>query len=227
MSSAAPPRKPEHASLDQQVAPSEALLRRLGVARPVMWAGVLTPHCAAQGIDRPLRLSLFLGHTLHETAGFARLEEDLHYSARRLTQVWPGRFPTIAAAAPFAANPEALAERVYGGRMGNINPGDGYFFRGRGLMMTTGRDNFCRLALATGRPLIALPAWMETPEGAAESAARFWAWAGCNALADAGETALLRRRINGGEIGLLDVRRRARAALAFLCPDIDPEEILP
>jgi putative chitinase len=208
MNMQSPPRKP--------VLPTAALLGRLGAAQPQMWAPILATHCAAHAIDTPARLARFLGNTLHQADGFARLVEDLNYSAKRLTEVWPARFPTLAAAKPFARNAQALAERVYGGRMGNLNPFDGFHFRGRGLMQTTGRDNYARLAVATGRALESLPDWIETPEGAAESAARFWAWAGCNALADAGEDAALRRRINGGEIGLADVVRRSTLALNLI-----------
>jgi putative chitinase len=203
------------------LAPTASLLRRLGARAPEVWAVALTAPLAAAGIDaNERRMAAFLANALHETGGFARLVENLSYSAERLVRVWPTRFPDIAAAQPFARQPEALAERVYGGRMGNIHPGDGWRWRGRGLLQTTGRDNYARLALASGRALDDLPTWLETPEGAAESAARFWVWRGCNAQADAGALDEARRMINGGLIGMADVRRRYEAALAAIAEEM-------
>ena len=201
------------------LAPTASLLRRLGGHQTAMWAAALAAPCADAGITTPARLAAFLANVLHETGGFARLVENMSYSAERLVQVWPSRFPDLAAARPFARKPKALAERVYGGRMGNIHPGDGWRFRGRGLLQTTGRDNYARLAQATGRALDDLPAWLETPAGAAESATRFWAWRGCNAPADAGDLEQVRRMINGGLIGMADGARQHRAALAAIAEE--------
>jgi putative chitinase len=201
------------------ISPTAGLLRRLGARDPLGWAAALPPACAAAGISTAPRLAAFLANALHETGGFARLVENLNYSAERIVQVWPSRFPDVAAARPFARNPEALAERVYGGRMGNVQPGDGWRFRGRGLLQTTGRDNYARLAIATGRAIESLPDWLETKAGAAESAARFWAWRGCNARADVGDLEQVRRMINGGLVGMADVARRYRAALAAIAEE--------
>jgi putative chitinase len=212
MSAAAPIRKPD----DPTVAPTWPLLRRLRVAQPQAWSAALAPHCARHRIDTPARLAAFLANALHETAGFARLEENLNYTAGRLMAVWPSRFPSHAAARPFAHMPEDLANRVYGGRMGNLQPGDGWMFRGRGLLMTTGRDNYARLGIATGRTPAELTEWLLTLDGAAESAVRYWTWRACNAPADAGDLEEVRRRINGGLIGIDDVRRRHAAVLAAI-----------
>lgn len=96
------------------------------------------------------RLAMFLAQLGHESSDLARLEEGLSYSAERLRQVWPSRFPTIESAQPFARNPEALANHVYGGRMGNTKPGDGFRFRGRGPIQLTGRSNYTMCAKDTG-----------------------------------------------------------------------------
>lgn len=94
-------------------------------------------------------LAYILATAHHETgARFAPVEENLNYSAKRLTQVWPKRFPTIAAAAPYANNPQALANKVYGGRLGNTAPDDGWRYRGRGLVQVTGKDNYAKYDLA-------------------------------------------------------------------------------
>ena len=212
MSPEAPSRKPE-------VSPTAALLRRMRVPAPEAWSAALAPHCARHAIDTPARLAAFLANAAHETGHFHRLEENLVYTAPRLMAVWPHRFPTLAAARPFARAPEALANHVYGGRMGNLRPGDGWRFRGRGLLMTTGRDNYCRLAIATGRTPEQLLDWLLTPEGAAESAVQFWSWRQCNQPADAGDLEEVRRRINGGLIGLDDVRPRHAAVLAAIAKE--------
>ena len=89
------------------------------------------------------RQALILGQLKHESQSFKRLEENLNYSAKRLTEVFPNRFPTIESAKPYANNPAALAEKVYGGRkdLGN-SEGEGYKYRGRGLVQLTGKNNY-------------------------------------------------------------------------------------
>lgn len=80
-------------------------------------------------------------------------EENLNYSAKRLCQVWPKRFPSLDAAAPFANNPQALANKVYSGRMGNAGPEDGWNYRGRTPVQITGRDNYKQVAKFLKLPL--------------------------------------------------------------------------
>lgn len=88
-------------------------------------------------------LAAMLGEAYHETGGRMQpVIENLNYSAKRLTEVWPTRFPTIASAKPYANNPQKLANKVYGGRLGNVGPNDGWIFRGRGLPQITGRENY-------------------------------------------------------------------------------------
>jgi putative chitinase len=97
----------------------------------------------------PRWLAYILATAHHETgAKFAPVEENLNYSAKRLTQVWPSRFPTLAAATPYANNPQKLANKVYGGRMGNVGPDDGWRYRGRGFVQVTGKDNYSKYGLA-------------------------------------------------------------------------------
>lgn len=94
-------------------------------------------------------LAAILAEAHHETGGqFQPVSENLNYSAKRLTEVWPSRFPTLAAAAPYAGNQQRLANKVYGGRLGNVDPGDGWLFRGRGLAQITGRENYARFGIA-------------------------------------------------------------------------------
>lgn len=94
-------------------------------------------------------LAAILAEAYHETGGRMQpVEENLNYSARRMGQVWPKRFPTTASAQPYAGNPRALANKVYGGRLGNVAPDDGWRYRGRGLAQITGRANYSKFGLA-------------------------------------------------------------------------------
>jgi len=94
-------------------------------------------------------LAYVLATTFHETGGKMQpIEENLNYtSAARIKQVWPSRFPTIASAQPYVRNPQKLANKVYGGRMGNTGPDDGWRYRGRGLPQITGKDNYKKFGL--------------------------------------------------------------------------------
>ena len=93
-------------------------------------------------------VAAILGEAHHETGGkFQPVTENLNYSAKRLTQVWPSRFPTISSARPFEKNPQKLANAVYGGRLGNTASNDGWLFRGRGLAQITGRENYRKFGI--------------------------------------------------------------------------------
>jgi putative chitinase len=181
------------------------LLRRLGVAEPIAWAARLGPLCAEYEITPPRALAAFLANTLHETAGYVRLVESLRYSPKRLMQVWPKRFPDLASTEGYAWKPEALAEHVYGGRLGNIHPGDAWRYIGRGLLQVTGRDNYARLEMITGEPLLENPHLLALPDMAARSAAAWWRWAGCSEIAETQDIEAVRRRVNGGLVGLAPV----------------------
>ncbi len=147
------------------------------------------------------KVAEFLAQTAHESMGFTVLEEGLNYTAERLMAVWPRRFPDMTSALPYARNPEALANKVYGGRNGNTEPGDGYKYRGRGLIQTTGRANYAKVEEATGLPVVEFPDLLLEPVNAARSAGAYWRDNGLDAVDDF-ET--LTRRINGGTHGLAD-----------------------
>ncbi|MFY9611518.1 MAG: lytic enzyme [Blastocatellia bacterium] len=158
---------------------------------------------AVHGInDTGLRLSHFMAQVLHESGGLTVLVESMNYRAERIVQVWPSRFKNVAQAAPFAHNPEALANKVYGGRMGNIQTGDGWRFIGRGLLQITGRESYERFGrllgvdLATNSGLAADPAW------ALKIAAEEWNASNCNVFADQDSLRRVTRAINGGYVGL-------------------------
>lgn len=149
----------------------------------------------------------FLAQLIHESAGFRFKEENLNYSAKRICAVWPSRFPTIAAAAPYAKNPKALANKVYGGRMGNNTQNDGWENRGSGFIMITGKDMAEQYGLFVGNKCPAdLMHRIRTEDyWAMDSAA--WLFAVNKKLiplALKDDIKTISRRINGGVIGLTD-----------------------
>lgn len=146
----------------------------------------------------------FLANIIHESGGLRDLEENLNYSAQRLTEVWKDRFPTLESAQPYARNPQALAVRVYGGRFGNQSRADAWNYRGSGLIMVTFKANFQTVENATGMPVVANPGLLRVPGPAALKAA--WAWWE-KKVPDGviGNTKQTRKVVNGGEIGLAHV----------------------
>ncbi|MEY9829819.1 putative chitinase [Sinorhizobium fredii] len=173
------------------------------------------PEAEAAGITTPLRICHFLSQCFVESKGFTDLEEDLSYSAKRLCQVWPKRFPTIASAEPYARNPEALANKVYGGRMGNTEPGDGWRFRGKGPKQITGKDNHRECGEALGIDLVKDPDALFDPTIGARAAIWYWKQAGCNRFADRNDIRGVTEAINGGFNGLADRRAAFRKAVAI------------
>lgn len=150
------------------------------------------------------RLQYFLAQLGHESNGLTHKEENLNYSANRLTEIWPGRFPTLEAAKPYAFNPEKLANKVYGGRMGNTEPGDGYRYRGRGYIQLTGRETYREIGKIAGLDLETNPELASKPENAVRIACAFWTWKKINKQCDAGDFTGVTQRINGGTNGLSD-----------------------
>lgn len=170
--------------------------------------------------EHPSRLAEFLAQTGHETGGFSRFSESMCYSARRIMQVWPKRFPTLASALPYAwdsTDPDrediALANRVYGGRMGNevngTDDNDGWDHRGGGLMQHTGFEEYRALERIG---ITSEQVHGGDPVAMVRAACDYWTRIGANTRCDRGEFRALRQRINGGTNGLSDVTaRRARS----------------
>lgn len=157
----------------------------------------------------------FLGQVLHESGHLERLEENLNYSAKRMVEVWPQRFKTLEDAEPFAHNPQALANKVYGGRMGNVRPNDGWAYRGSGPIQVTGYDNFAALERLTGLPLTADPGLLRRPGIEALRVCIAW-WEGNVPDGILGDIAHVTKRVNGGTAGLAqrkDLTEDAREAL--------------
>ena len=150
-----------------------------------------------------LRIAAFIAQVGHESGQLTRLVENLNYSAEGLMKTWPSRFDLVRATAA-ARNPEQIANIVYGGRMGNTAPGDGWKYRGRGLIQVTGKTNYAACGDALGLDLVNRPELLEQTQYAALSAAWFWSVNGLNTLADAGDLKGVTLRINGGLNGQAD-----------------------
>lgn len=155
------------------------------------------------------RLSYFLAQVGHESGGMTVETENLNYSAKRMTKVWPRRFATTADAAPFANDAEKLANFVYGERMGNgpRASGDGFRFRGRGLIQITGRKGYAQVALRAGLPLEDYPDLVTEPVNALLCAAAFWKWKGLNPVCDGRDFTRCTIIINGGTTGISERRQ--------------------
>jgi putative chitinase len=159
-----------------------------------------------------LRVAHFMAQVLHESGGLVFQIESLNYSAERLPRVWPSRFRPRGPLDPaeFAHDQQKLGNEVYGGRMGNTGPNDGFTYRGRGLLQLTGRDSYqeCTAALQASDPeapdFVALPDEVFTARWCLAVAAAKWASRGCNAFADQDDIRRVTRAINGGLIGLAD-----------------------
>lgn len=165
-------------------------------------------------IDSPARMAAFLAQVGHESGQLLERVENLNYSAEALLRTWPSRFDAQTARA-YERQPQRIANRVYGGRMGNgpEDSGDGWRYRGRGLIQLTGHDNYQAAAQALDLPLLERPELLETPEAAAQSAAWWWAAHGLNALADAERIADIGSIINTGQPGKVPHGAAERLAL--------------
>ena len=161
------------------------------------------------------RIAAFIAQVGHESGHLTRLVENLNYSADALRKTWPSRF-NVELAAAAARKPEQISNIAYGNRMGNTAPGDGWKYRGRGLIQITGQNNYRACGEALGLDLIAQAELLEKPQHACMSAAWFWATNGLNTLADAGKFDAIIQRINGGQNGAADRQALYAKALKVL-----------
>jgi len=157
-------------------------------------------------ITTPQRVAAFLAQCAHESGGFVFLKENLNYKAASLRRVFPKYFPDDATANAYAMKPEKIANRVYANRMGNgpEESGDGFKYCGRGLIQLTGKDNYTFFAGSLDIPVEEASEYLQTFEGAVQSACFFWEQNNLNTWADKGDILTLTKRINGGTIGLED-----------------------
>ena len=192
----------------------EAQLLALGIDGK--WLEPLQETFEKYQINTPKRQACFIGQCMHESGGFKFLKENLNYSAKALMNTWPSRFPDMDMAEKYERQPEKIANKVYSGRMGNTEDGDGAKFIGRGLIQLTGKDNYMAFGEAIGEDLVSNPQLVEQPRYAALSAGWFWNKRGLNALADAMDVTTMTVRINGGRIGIDDRIAKINKALDIL-----------
>jgi putative chitinase len=216
------------------MSPAIQHLRAAGVSQELAerWLPHVQGALARFGINTPMQVAAWIAQCAHESAGFKTLTENLNYSADTMAAVWPTRFAVLGAdkkpvkvkgknqpnkfALALHRKPEMIANAVYSNRManGNIESGEGWKYRGRGLKQLTGKDNYTRCAQALGLDLVNNPDLLLTPEGASLSAAWFWNVNKCGPIADSGDFVALTKKINGGTIGLEDRQKRYKAVLA-------------
>lgn len=170
-------------------------------------------------IDTPARIAGFVAQCGHESQNFKTLEENLNYSAEGLNRTFPKYFVKAGRdAQAYHRQPEKIANVVYANRMGNgdIASGEGWKFRGRGVIQLTGKDNYSRFAKYVGKSIDETIEYLKTKQGALESACWFWKTNGLNEIADSGDIVAMTKRINGGTIGLEDRQKHYKHALAVL-----------
>ena len=182
------------------------------------------------------RMAAFIAQVGHESGHLARLVENLNYSADGLANTWPSQYAEPDGKGEYVKvqvsgkvrnkpntlalsvdrKPEQIANIVYADRMGNTEQGDGWKYRGRGLIQITGKNNYRACGQALGLDLMAQPELLEKPRHACMSAAWFWATNGLNTLADAGKFGAITQRINGGQNGAADRQALHAKALKVL-----------
>ena len=169
-------------------------------------------------INTPKRVAAFIAQCAHESGGFKFIKENLNYKAASLRKVFPKYFTTDDLANAYAQKPEKIANRIYGGRMGNgpEDSGDGFRYCGRGLIQLTGKDNYTRFGQSLEISPEEVSEYLGTFEGAAQSACWFWESNNLNKWADAGDIVKMTKIINGGTIGLEDRIKHYNHALEIL-----------
>lgn len=192
--------KTKESTLEQYVGPINELGQEIGL------------------FENPKRIAGFLAQVAHESGGFNFVKENLNYGAKGLRAVFGKYFPTEEMALEYERQPEKIANRVYANRMSNGDEasGDGWKYRGRGLIQLTGKDNYTRFADSIGKDLEDAIEYLETAEGAVASACWFWHANRLNSYCDNDDFVGLTRRINGGTNGLEDRQHHYDIALEVL-----------
>ncbi|MGX5723335.1 glycoside hydrolase family 19 protein, partial [Shinella zoogloeoides] len=186
-------------------------------------AAAFNKYAAAYGVNNQKRISEFLANVCHETGGFNRLSENLNYSVEGLMKTF-GRHRISAAdvnklgrSGKRAADQKAIANKIYGGdwgrtNLGNTQPNDGWDYRGSGPGQVTGRANFAKVEKESGIPVVANPDLLRQADAGMKAALILWRKWGLNEMADNGQTTAIRKRWNGGSLGLTEVTEaRGRA----------------
>jgi putative chitinase len=170
------------------------------------WHKALSQLLPEYEINTPKRVAAFMAQCAHESGGFIFLSENLNYKAESLMKIFGKYFPDMATAKAYEKNPQKIANKVYANRMGNGDEasGDGYKYRGRGLIQLTGKTNYTWFSASLQISPEEAAEYMGTFEGAAQSGCWFWETNKLNNLADNGDIVKMTKVINGGTIGLDD-----------------------
>jgi putative chitinase len=180
------------------------------------WLEPLNETLQKYQINTPDRIASFVGQCQHESGNFQLLQENLNYSADALIRIWGSRFPTKEEADKYHRNPEKIANKVYGGRMGNTEDGDGWKYRGRGIKQLTGKENYRNCGNALGVDFVNNPDLLLEPKYACLSAGWFYNKHNLNELADKKDYETMTKRINGGLIGIDDRKAKIAQVLEVL-----------
>ena len=196
-------------------------------ASPLVWVPALKPSMQSSGITTPYRIAAFLGRCVAECGDdFGELSENLLYThPERLVEVFPREIPSLEVAALYVGNAQKIGNRVYANREGNGDEasGDGYRFRGAGLLQLTGREEIGGFAKAIGRDIDDCAAWLRTPSGAAAGACWYWTLHNLNALADGWRLTAITEAVNGeAKEGLSVAIAASNAALQAMVPRTPP-----
>jgi len=185
-------------------------------------ARVFLPHLLTAadrfGINTPRRMAAFIGECSHESSAFTRLEENLYYTdPTRIAKMFSA-LRQVEKARAYVGRPKEMANVVYANRLGNGDAasGDGWAYRGRGLIQLTFRGNYRAAEKATGLPFEDKPAIAATPEGGTIASGWFWQTNGLNALADGWQIDTITSRINPAMVGRADRLERCNRALDAL-----------
>jgi len=188
-----------------------------GNADAAAWADAAMEILPKYEINTPNRIAGFFAQTGHESMNFTALSENLNYRAETLEKLFSKYFSKAGRnAADYAKQPEKIANIIYGGRMGNVQEGDGYRFRGRGVIQLTGRDNYTAFGKSVGMSPEQVIDYVQTKKGALESACWYWNSRKINAACDKSDITLMTKLVNGGTIGLEDRRKHYEQALDVL-----------
>jgi putative chitinase len=182
------------------------------------WHHALSQLLPDYEINTPQRIAAFIAQCAHESGNFIFLSENLNYKAESLVKIFHKYFPTIESTNGYAKNPQKIANKIYADRMGNGNEasGDGYKYRGRGLIQLTGKTNYTWFAASLEISPEEAAEYTQTFEGAAQSACWFWETNKLNQWADKGDIEKMTKIINGGTIGLEDRKKHYGHALHVL-----------
>lgn len=188
---------------------------------PAEWFDIAIPLFRKYEIDTVSRVAGFMSQCAYESGDFRMLEENLNYSWQRLRQVFPRYFKTDADAQRVNRNPEAIANIVYDdknrvNKIGNTQPGDGWRFRGRGIIQLTGRWNYAKFGEYVGMTAEEAAEYLSTKKGALESACWYWSTNRINRFADANDVTGMTKAINGGSHGLSERAKRFNSAKSIL-----------